>query len=92
LKLCYLKYSDPKPFRSEPGKNLLVPEMRITFRVAGLIIREDEEFLLLGESAVLQDNPSVGDRVGKDLFPSYRNVLPVRKKDIIERIDFDIEE
>lgn len=66
--------------------------MRITFRVAGLIIREDEEFLLLGESAVLQDNPSVGDRVGKDLFPSYRNVLPVRKKDIIERIDFDIEE
>ena len=51
---------------------------------------EDEETIVLGEQAVKQDNISVAQRFGSDMFPAYRNVVPIRKSDIIERIDFEI--
>lgn len=55
-----------------------------------MLIREDDDFLFLGERALLKDNARLAERYGADMFPAYRNVIPVRKADIMERIDFEI--
>ncbi len=55
-----------------------------------MLIREDDDFLFLGERALLKDNAKLAERYGADMFPAYRNVIPVRKVDIMERIDFEI--
>lgn len=86
----YVKYSDPRPFNEDPAEKLPTQFHRIIFNVAGILIREDEELIFIGERAVEEDNAKVAERYGKDMFPAYRNVLPIRKSDIIERRDIDL--
>lgn len=90
MKIVYIKYADPKPFNEDPAEKLPTHFHRIIFNVAGILIREDEDLLFIGERAVEEDNRKVADRYGKDMFPAYRNVLPVRKSDIIERKDIEV--
>ena len=90
MKLVYVRYSDPKPFSPKGEDGLGSSTYRAIFRIGGVIIMEDEELLLLGEQAVKQDNITLAERFGVDMFPAYRNVVPIRKKDIIERVDFEI--
>ncbi len=90
MKLAYIRYSDPKPFSPETGNAPGASTYRAIFKIGGIVIMEDEETIVLGEQAVKQDNISVAQRFGSDMFPAYRNVVPIRKSDIIERIDFEI--
>lgn len=90
MKVVYVKYADPKPFTEDPAEKLPTHFHRIVFNVAGLLIREDEEILFIGERAVEGDNRKVAERYGKDMFPAYRNVVPIRKSDIIERKDIEV--
>ncbi len=90
LKIVYVRYSDPMPFSEDPGKRLDSRFHRMIFSAAGLLIREDEETLFLGERAVIEDNGKVAERYGRDMFPAYRNILPIRKEDILERKDVEI--
>ncbi len=90
MKVVYIKYSDPRPFKEDPAERLPTHFHRIVFNVAGLLIREDDELIFLGERAVEEDNSKVAERYGRDMFPAYRNVLPIRKSDIIERRDVEV--
>ena len=90
MKVVYIKYSDPKPFNEDPAEKLPTHFHRIIFSVAGILIREDEELVFIGERAAGEDNAKVAERYGRDMFPAYRNVLPIRKSDIIERRDIEL--
>lgn|GEM_PF-2873727 len=90
MKVCYIRYSDPMPFRPDGRQGIQADEFRAVFRTAGMLIREDDEYLFLGERAVLDDNIRLAERYGADMFPAYRNVIPVRKIDIMDRIDFEV--
>lgn len=90
MKVIYVKYSDPRPFKEDPAEKLPTHFHRIVFNVAGLLIREDDDIVFIGELASSQDNEKIAERYGKDMFPAYRNVVPVRKSDIIERRDIEI--
>lgn len=88
IRVVYLRYRDPNPieFPDRPGR-LAGP----IFHAAGVLLREDEQFLALGEIAFRDENPAFAGRYGADLFPAYRNVLTVPKAMILERRDFQVE-
>ncbi len=85
-----MKYADPKPFNENPSEKLSMQFHRIVFQTAGLLIREDDELVFIGEKAAEDDNTKLAERYGRDMFPAYRNVLPIRKSDIIERRDLEV--
>lgn len=85
-----MKYSDPGQFREDPSEKIPTKYRRIVFSAAGILIREDDELLVIGETASGEDNAKMAERYGKDMFPAYRNVTPIRKSDIISRKDIEI--
>ncbi len=89
LRVVYVRYRDPNPleFPDRPEK-LPGP----IFHAAGVLLREDEEFLALGEIALAEENPLLVQRYGVDLFPAYRNVLTIPKATIVQRRDFEASE
>ena len=58
-------------------------------RDAGILIKEDEERILLGETHVAEDNPEL-DEWGVR-HPYYRNVRVIHKSQILERKEFEVE-
>lgn len=57
-------------------------------RDAGILIKEDEERILLGETHEADDNPEL-DEWGVR-HPYYRNVRVIHKSQILERKEFEI--
>jgi hypothetical protein len=90
VKVVYVRYSDPKPFSPHGEGGVGAAVYRAVFRAGGVVVREDDDVLFLGEEAVRDDNGAIAERFGSDMFPAYRNIVPIRKEDIIERIDFEI--
>ena len=93
MKIIYVKYRDPiswfKP--NERYYDSDVDNFRlVVLRVAGALIREDKEKLILGELSLAVDNP-VADEWGV-MFPSYRYVIVIDKVNIIDRQEFEIRE
>jgi hypothetical protein len=86
-KITYVKYRDAAPFTHAAGS-----EVRMVFRTAGMVIKEDNEFLVMGEVCTKEDNEQAAVNFGSDMFPAYRSVLPIRKEDIVERRDFELKE
>lgn len=86
-RITYVKYRDVASFSRGQGK-----EVRTVFRTAGMVIREDNEFLVMGEVCTKEDNEQAAVNFGSDMFPAYRSVVPIRKEDIVERRDFELEE
>ena len=82
VEVVYVRYRDPDPLEF-PGERGRLPGP--IFHAAGVLLREDEEFLALGEIAFAADNPEYMARFGGDLFPSYRHVLTIPKASILER-------
>ncbi|MEM3851977.1 MAG: hypothetical protein QXP70_03155 [Methanomassiliicoccales archaeon] len=91
MKICFIRYVDPSPFPPD-NRDPFAEHYRAIFAVAGIVLREDEDFLLIGEKASAEDNPKLASRFGQDMFPAYRNIIAVRKKDIISRQDFETPE
>ncbi len=87
VQVVYVRYRDPNPleFPDRPGK-LAGP----VFHAAGVLLREDDEFLALGEIAFSEENQPLVGRYGVDLFPAFRNVLTLPKASILERRDFRV--
>lgn len=84
VRVVYVRYRDPNPLEF-PGR----PERLAgpIFHAAGILLRENSEFLALGEVAFSEENEPFVRRYGADLFPAYRNILTVPKGAIVERRD-----
>ncbi len=85
VRVVYLKYRDPKPLEFPDRPGLMGGPI---FHAGGVLLREDDEFLALGEVAFADENDLLARRYGADLFPAYRNILTVPKAAIVERRDF----
>lgn len=84
VRVAYVRYADPMPFSSQPSTDVPLESLRMVFQVAGIVVREDDEYLVLGEVARISDNSGFAAKHGSDMFPAYRNVLPIRKSDIVK--------
>ncbi len=88
VRVTYIRYRDPNALEfPERATRLTGP----VFHAAGVLLREDERFLALGEVAFGEENIPLAGRYGADMFPAYRNVLTVPKESVLERRDFRIE-
>ena len=87
VELVYVRYRDPQPLEF-PGTIGMLPGP--VFHAGGVLLREDEEFLALGEVAFATENEPYVRRFGVDLFPSYRHILTIPKASILERRSFPI--
>ena len=84
VRVVYVRYRDPNPLEF-PNRPERLPGP--IFHAAGVLLREDDEFLALGEVAFAEENPPMVQRYGADLFPAYRNILTIPKATIVERRD-----
>ncbi len=82
--VVYLRYRDPQPLEFTGSQGVLPGPI---FHAAGILLREDDEFIALGEVAHLEENPEYARRFGRDMFPAFRHVLTVPKAAIVERRD-----
>jgi hypothetical protein len=82
--MVYVRYRDPTPLEF-PGRSERLPGP--IFHAAGVLVREDDRFLALGEIAFADENSALVQRYGVDLFPAYRNILTIPKDAIVERRD-----
>jgi hypothetical protein len=85
--LVYLVYRAPEALEFPGVQGTLAGPV---FHVAGVLLREDEEHLALGEVALAEENPEYADRFGKGLFPAFRHVLTLPKAAILRRRDFSV--
>jgi len=93
MKILYVKYRDPMLF-NRPNENIYDEDLDYfkpaLIRDAGILIKEDDERILLGEVHMAEDNPSL-DEWGIR-HPYYRNVRVIHKSQVIERREFNISE
>ncbi len=93
MKVVYLKYRDPMLF-NRPNDNVYPEDLEsilpAIIRDAGIIIKETEENIYLGESHVAEDNPELNDWGLR--HPYYRNVRVIAKSSIVERQEWIIDE
>ena len=82
IRIVYVRYRDPTPLEFPDRPERLPGPI---FHVAGVLLREDEEFLALGEVALSEENAPLAAQYGRDLFPAYRNVLTIPKASILDR-------
>ncbi len=85
IRVVYVRYRDPNPLEFPDRPEKLAGPL---FHAAGVLLREDDEFLALGEIAFAEENRPLAQRYGADLFPAYRNVLTIPKAAIIARWNF----
>ena len=89
MKVVYLKYRDPMLF-NRPNENVYPEDLEqivpAIIRDAGIIIKEDEDTIHLGEAHVAEDNQTLHDWGLR--HPYYRNVRVIAKSSIIERMDW----
>ena len=88
IQIVYVRYRDPAPLEF-PGVAGLMPGP--VFHAAGVLLREDDAFLALGEVAFGEENGPFTQRFGPDLFPAYRHVLTIPKETILDRRTFRLE-
>jgi len=91
LKIVYVKYVDPmgwhKPDMKFYEEDLEYAVLHVQ-RVAGILIKEDEEKIVLGEVSLAEDNPKLAE-FGVE-YPHYRYICIIAKTNIIERKEFEI--
>lgn len=91
MKILYVKYRDPMLF-NRPNENIYEEDLDQILpgiiRDAGILIKEDNERVWLGEAHVAEDNPELEDWGVR--HPHYRNVRVIHKSQIIEREEFQL--
>ena len=87
IRLVYVVYRPPEALEF-PGVQGTLPGP--VFHAAGVLLREDEEHLALGEVAFPEENPEYVQRFGKALFPAFRHILTLPKSVILQRKDFPL--
>ncbi len=86
IRVVYVRYRDPNPLEFPDRPEKLPGPL---FHAAGVLLREDDEFLALGEIALAEENRPFARRYGPDLFPAYRHVLTIPKAAIVDRRDLE---
>lgn len=93
MKVVFIKYRDPMLF-NRPNDNVYPEDLEsilpAIIRDAGIIIKETEENIWLGEAHVAEDNTELDDWGLR--HPHYRNVRVIHKSQIIERMEWIVEE
>lgn len=94
MKITFLKVQDPIAWR-KPDAVFLNDDLEDVstisiHRVAGIVIHETDQTIVLGEVETALDN-SKREEFGYT-FPKYRYVMTILKKNIIERQDFEIKD
>ena len=91
--IVFVKYRDPMLF-NRPNENVYPEDLDFIvpaiIRDAGILIKEDEENIHLGEAHVAEDNLELHDWGIR--HPYYRNVRVIAKSQIIERTEFKLNE
>lgn len=91
MKIVFIKYRDPiiwfKPNERYYDSDVDYFEL-VVDRVAGILIKEDESKIVLGEVSLEEDNPKASEWGVQ--YPSYRYVIIIDKNNIIERKDFEV--
>ena len=91
MKLVYLKLKDPifwrPPTQTFYNEDLEFVDL-VTFCIGGILVKEDDEKIILGMVATTEDNVKIRDLE----FPFYEDLKILRKADIIERRDFRVGE
>ena len=86
MKIVFVKYRDPMLF-NRPTENVYPEDLEqiipAIIRDAGILIKEDDDNVWLGEAHLAEDNPEL-DEWGLR-HPYYRNVRVIHKSQIIER-------
>lgn len=94
MKVVFLKVLDPIAWRKPEvvffnGDLKDLSQISI-HRVAGIIIHETDETIMIGEIETAGDNSKLKE-FGYT-FPKYRYIMTLLKKNIVNRQDFEIEE
>ncbi len=87
VRLVYVIYRPPEALEF-PGVQGILPGP--IFHAAGILLREDEEYLALGEVAFPEENPEYVQRFGRALFPAFRHILTLPKSALLGRKDFPL--
>ena len=91
MKVIYIKYRDPMLF-NKPTENIYEEDLDqfvpMICRDAGILLRETENNIFLGESHTEEDNQLLAD--WGVVLPYYRCVRVISKSQIIERKEFDL--
>ena len=91
MKIIYVKYRDPMLF-NRPVENVYPEDLEkikpAIVRDTGILIREDEESVWLGEAHLAEDNPEL-DEWGVQ-HPYYRNVRVIHKSQVLERKEIEV--
>ena len=86
MKILYVKYRDPMLF-NKPTENIYEEDLDqfepMVCRDAGILIRETEDNIILGETHTKEDNPALAE--WGVVLPYYRCVRVIHKTQIIER-------
>jgi hypothetical protein len=91
-KIVYIKYCDPMMW-TKPNENFYEDALQDlttqVIRTGGLLLKENDESIILGEVHLAEDNPH-NTRAGIE-YPVYRGISIISKTSIITRKEFDIE-
>lgn len=94
MKVVFLKVIDPIAWRKPESHfyNEDLEEISILMidRVAGVLLHETEESIVIGETTVATDNPKLAKR--NWTFPRHRYIMTIFKKNVVERQDFEVKE
>ena len=93
MKVVFLKVIDPIIW-PDPEKVFYEEDLEkvrnMVLRHSGILIREDDELIIIGEVQSSEDNPELDDW-GVE-FPRYRHLTLIHKSQVIYRKDFEIDE
>ena len=91
MKVVYVKYQDPMLF-NKPTENIYDEDLDqfvpMICRDAGILIRETDDNIILGETHIEEDNQTLAE--WGVVLPYYRCVRVISKAHIVERLDFDL--
>lgn len=93
MKIIYVKFRDPVAW-FKPAERWHEEDLEFfdnaTIRVAGILLNEDDNKVVIGEITLAKDNKKSEEWGVK--YPSYRYVMIIAKSSIVDRQDFEIKE
>ena len=92
MKLVYVKIRDPIQWYGEQPDRFYEEDLEkitpATIRVAGLLVKETDEYIIIGEMNLEEDNPTLA-KLGLK-YPYYRNIVLILKTNIPERKEYEV--
>ena len=93
MKIVYLKVEDPIAWKKPEAEFYEEDKKLFTLcvdRVAGVLVMEDKETITIGAVSIAEDNKVLAEQ--GLMYPRYRYVMTVAKKNVKDRQDFEVKE